>query len=364
MGALLDRRVDFALAALGAWHPFHKYFSFSDPIMQIGVGCLTPKPKLIKPWKIVFLMFSRPVWILIIITFSVISLFEYASSVIFKKPEANQQRKSLPRSFINVFGAFLLLPAELGRTRVSEIIFSVSLLLVTFITGYVYIGKIHSFLVIPVFQLPIDTISDFAVSHLPWYGRHDAWIYALNGSENYHIESILNTYRTDSSASLQELANQGDVGFVLGVLNYGHFMVGSWLTAENSEQYRLMSELLYYEYDTGYATKTWPLLGNFNDLAMWIREACLYRYVELIEVYKYMNYRVQSSIEHSRDKQQYSLKPLAVEEISGGLMLFCCGSLIAITQSDVAENYAHSLKTALLEVGNLIETTLGAVGAP
>lgn len=91
-----------------------------------------------------------------------------------------------------------------------------------------------------------------------------------------------------------------------------------------------MTEFIYFEYDTGYATKTWPMLDRFDYLTMWIRDACLYQYVELNEVYNYMDYWVETSIAHSRDHPPNELKPFVVEDITGGLIILGIGYLIAV----------------------------------
>ncbi|XP_058817467.1 uncharacterized protein LOC131680773 [Topomyia yanbarensis] len=325
IGALVERKVDFAIGAVGGWYQLYQYFSFSNPIMWIGVTCLTPRPKLIASWKIIFLMFTKPVWLVLGLTFILLALFEYflpVQTVILRK-------KSLSRSFLNLFGAFLLLPSDLRQGRAPEIIFSVSLLIFTFLVGYVYIGKIHSVLAVPVFEPPISSIYDLAMSNKYWNAPHEAWMYALIGSENPYIQKILSKFRATPIEALESIANIGEQAMVLAVLNYGHYMVGTWFTAENIENYRLMSENVYFEYDTAYTSKTWPMMDKFNYIAGLIRDACLYQYVELVDVYRYMNYRVQVSIEHSRDKPHNVLKPFGVDSIEGGLLLLGFGYLTA-----------------------------------
>ncbi|XP_053691084.1 uncharacterized protein LOC128739613 [Sabethes cyaneus] len=328
IGSLVERKVDVAIGAVGAWASLFQYFSFSNPIMWIGVTSLAPRPRLIPSWKIVFMMFTKTVWFLLIATYILIVFFDYY----LPKSAAShlQYKKSLSRSFLNVFGAFLLLPSELRRGRISENILSISLLVVTFLVGYVYIGKIHSILAVPVFQPPIDTIYDLAMSNKHWNAPHEAWMYALIGSLNPYVQKILSTFKVTPIDELKRIADEGDEALVFAVLNFGHFMVGPWFTAENIENYRLMSELIYFEYDTAYASKTWPLLDRFDYLTGWIRDACLCRYVELVDVYHYMNYRVQISIEHSRDKPHNVLKPFGVDSIEGGLLMLGCGYLAAL----------------------------------
>ncbi|XP_055546300.1 uncharacterized protein LOC129730765 [Wyeomyia smithii] len=328
IGSLVERKVDLAIGAVGAWASLFQYFSFSNPIMWIGVTSLTPRPRLVPPWKIVFMMFTNTVWFLLIATFIVVVLFEY------HLPKGNasllNRKRSLSRSFLNVFGAFLLLPSEMRRGRISENILSISLTICTFLVGYVYIGKIHSILAVPVFQPPIDNVYDLAVSDKHWNAPHEAWMYALIGSLNPYVQKILTTFRVTPIDELKHIADEGEEALVVAVLNFGHFMVGPWFTAENIENYRLMSELIYFEYDTAYATKTWPMLERFNYLIGWIRDACLCRFVESEDVFRYMNYRVQISIEHSRDKPHNVLKPFGVDSIEGGLLMLGCGYLAAM----------------------------------
>lgn len=145
-----------------------------------------------------------------------------------------------------------------------------------------------------------------------------------------YVKKILTTFRVAPIPDLHTKANEGSEALVMAELNYGHYMVGNWVTAQNVENYRLMTEFIYFEYDTGYATKTWPMLDRFDYLTMWIRDACLYQYVELNEVYNYMDYWVETSIAHSRDHPPNELKPFVVEDITGGLIILGIGYLIAI----------------------------------
>ncbi|XP_062557001.1 uncharacterized protein LOC134221843 [Armigeres subalbatus] len=328
VGALVERKADFALAAVGAWHQLFRYFSFSIPIQWIGITCLQPRPHLIEYWKIIFMMFSSTVWVVLLATFIVISLLDYYIPTDIGKWSPN--RKGLTWCLINTFCAFLLLPSTMRRNRASEVMLSVALSIFTLIVAYVYIGKIHSILAIPVYDPPIDTIIDFAESKLRWNAPHEVWMYLIAESENPHIKQLLTKFNVAPIPKLEVIADLGVEPIVMAKLHFGHSMVGEWFTAENIENYRLMSDFLYYEYDTGYATKTWPLLGRFDHLSMWYRDGCLSRFVEQMDVFRYMNRRVQTSIEHSRDRQPNKLKVMEVDEIEGGLLMLGIGYAVAI----------------------------------
>ncbi|XP_053691085.1 uncharacterized protein LOC128739616 [Sabethes cyaneus] len=327
-GALFYRKADFALAAVGGWFQLFSYFSFSIPIQWIGITCLAPRPTLVPSWKIIFMMFTKTVWGVVVVTFILISIIENVWPKKLGSPFSH--RKGLSWSFLNVLASFLLLPAYLRRGRPSEVIMSLALVSGTFLIGYVYIGKIHSILAVPVFQPPIDTVIDLAESGLTWNAPHEVWMYLLRGSENPYILKLLQRFHVAPIPNLHATADTGKEPLVMASLHNGHSMIGPWFTADNIENYRRMTEFLYYEYDTGYATKTWPLLDNFDYLAMWIRDACLFQYVELMEVFRYMDYRVQISIEHSRDKQKNELKPFGVDEVAGGLLILGFGYSVAV----------------------------------
>lgn len=143
------------------------------------------------------------------------------------------------------------------------------------------------------------------------------------------MKMILSAFHVAPIPALKTLADEGNEPLCMAALHNGNFMVGSWFTAENIENYRMMSEYLYFEYDTAYATKTWPLLPNFDDLTGWMRDVCLFQYVELVDVFRYMDYRVQISIKHSRDRQKSELKPFKVGDIESGLIIIGVGYFMA-----------------------------------
>lgn len=67
---------------------------------------------------------------------------------------------------------------------------SVALSAFTLIVAYVYIGKIHSILAIPVYEPAIDTIIDFAESKLRWNAPHEVWMYLIAESDNVCSKSL------------------------------------------------------------------------------------------------------------------------------------------------------------------------------
>lgn len=141
------------------------------------------------------MMFSDQVWGILIATFILISIMQYLVPP--RNLPERHTRRSLSWVVMNLLGAFLLLPSDLRRDRLSDVILSTTLSMFTITVAYVYVGQIHSILAIPVYEPPIDTIVDLAVSGITWNAPHEAWMYALVGTENVYsviLFPLFNTY--------------------------------------------------------------------------------------------------------------------------------------------------------------------------
>lgn len=268
---------------------------------------------------------------------------------IFNKPTADAQLNGFMWIFFKVLKSFVLTSLDLPRNNTPLAITVASLLMFTIIVGNTYIGKIHSTLAFPPYQNPISTVWDLARSGIKLNGEHASWMYSLDLSENVldyttpfdilfilslhpfqqRDKIILSNFHVPPAGQLAALINKGQEATMIAVLQNGHSMVGSWINAWNVELYRIMSEPLYFEFEAGYATKTWPLLDRFSYFSSWIRDACLFKYIELIEVDRYMDHSVQVSIEHSRHRPHSQLKNMKVEEISGALLILGIGAVVS-----------------------------------
>ncbi|XP_021710061.1 uncharacterized protein LOC110679524 [Aedes aegypti] len=128
---------------------------------------------------------------------------------------------------------------------------------------------------------------------------------------------------------MSEIADNGREAIMIALLEDGHSMVNNAINAQNIKHYRIMSEQLYFEYEIAYTTKTWPLLDRIDSMSLRARDACLFRHMEQVMVDRYMDYWVQVSIEHSRERPHVQLQKMVLEEISGALMILGVGQTAA-----------------------------------
>ncbi|XP_055633893.1 uncharacterized protein LOC129774210 [Toxorhynchites rutilus septentrionalis] len=183
---------------------------------------------------------------------------------------------------------------------------------------------------VPIFGPSIDTKDDLAQSDLTWWQTHEAWVFSLILSENPTIKKLVSNFRSGSPSVLQELADQGNVAFAIGRLNKDHLLLGEWFTARNIHEYQVMREDLYEEYEISMATKTWPLMEQFDTLTMRTEEATIRYYQELNAIYESSDYDVQTAATNSRLQEPYTPHALNKDDLLGGFFIVCLGSIVAV----------------------------------
>nr|XP_029735263.1 uncharacterized protein LOC115270163 [Aedes albopictus] len=336
-GALLDRSVDFAMGGVGSYYSLFQHFSTSKPVRWAAVTCLTTKPRLVPYWKYIFIVFSPSIWEILMVVAIVLTSCLFIAN----RRGSNYHDKGYTWIFLKVLKSLMLISADLYSSNASSVILITFLLIFSLIIGNVYIGQIHSILTLPPYQPSINTVQELIVSGLQLIERHPIWMYTISGSTNPRDQKLVAQFRAVSPEHMAEIVDNGREAILIALLESGHTMVADAINAQNIKHYRIMSEQLYYEYEVAYATKTWPLLDRIDQLSMWARDACLFQYLEQVMVARYMNYWVQVAIEHSRERPHVvKLKKMAVEEISGALMVLGVG-LSGATLAFLFENVAY-----------------------
>ncbi|XP_055633900.1 uncharacterized protein LOC129774216 [Toxorhynchites rutilus septentrionalis] len=327
LGNLAERRADIGFGGMSSWYDALKFLSFSVPGERGGVTCLTPKPVLQPSWRIMLIAFSTHVWLSTIVVFFII-LFLNLLMTRLKRTKINKQH--FAHSCLNLLAIFILQPASLHRRNVSEVLLSVSLLLFAFNLGNIYSSKNASLRTVPLLGPSIDTIDDLAQSGLPWLQAHEAWAFSLLHSENPAIMKLVSKFQVHSPLDLREFADQGNVAFATARLKYGHLMLGEWITAENVRKYQLMKEDLYFEHEVSMATKTWPLMEQFNKLTMRTIEASIRYYQEQDVIYKHSDFYVQTVAINSHLQEPNAPCALDLTALLGGFFMLGPGMLVAM----------------------------------
>lgn len=141
---------------------------------------------------------------------------------------------------------------------------------------------------------------------------------------------LLSKFEVHPPPELVKMFDEGKHAFAVGRLTYGHLNTAEWITAKNIHKYQIMKENLYYDYVIAMATKTWPLMEQFNTLTMRTTEAELGHYQELESVYEFLDYHVQTVAANSRSREPSALRILNINDIFGGCFILGLGLLVAL----------------------------------
>ncbi|EAT48972.1 AAEL000047-PA [Aedes aegypti] len=321
VGTITERRADVGVGSLLTWHTSHQFMGFTATIRKVSVCGIAPRPRLIPPWQTVILAFKPEVWLCIAISI-VCCIGAYALMAGF---ENQVQTKGLGWNTMNVIAVFLFQGADILYRTMPECILSIALIAFTINLGNIFVGKNASLKTFPLFEPPIDTYEDIASRDVIWTQTHEAWIQSLLFSQNPVVQKVVSNFRVHTGPELLSLANQGQVVFGVGKLNYGHYMIGSFITAQNVHLYRLMTGDLYFEYEISMTTKTWPLKDRLSDLILWIVASGMRAYQEPVVAKRYMDYEVQIKIFHSQDKEKVPPRAMVIEDLLLAYMVLGAG---------------------------------------
>ncbi|XP_055543535.1 uncharacterized protein LOC129729080 [Wyeomyia smithii] len=327
LGNLVERRADIGLAGLSNWHRYYAYLTYSANIDRGGITVIVPRARTVQSWRTILLVFPKSVWILTAVVFCGLVIISYS---LYRPKFGFQNEPDIVWSAFNMLLIFLMRSASVGKRTTSETILSVSLLAFSLLLGNIYISRFSSLITMPPQGTSINTISDLADSNLTLLQVHEAWIFSLLPSTNPAIVKILSRFETYPPEELQRLADKGNVAFCVGRQQNGHLVFGSWITHFNSHKYQLLLEDLYFVFHVAMATKTWPLMEQFNKLTMRTFDAALRYYEELVAYNTYLDPYLNTLFEHARRRTPKQSRAGELNDFIGVFIGFGFGAAFAV----------------------------------
>ncbi|XP_058450303.1 glutamate receptor ionotropic, NMDA 2C-like [Malaya genurostris] len=326
IGTVYERRADVGVGSLLLWENAHWHLGFSSPIRKVGISCIAPRPHMIPSWQIIGFVFAVDVWIFVAVCIICCSaMYLFISHV-----DPGCEVKGVAWNALNVWAIVLFQAAEILHNSVSQSVLSIALLIFAINLGNIFAGKNASLRTFPPFEPPIDTLQDLAERDIIWIQTHEAWVHSLQNPFNAYLRKIKDNFRIHLMPEIKDIADEGRVAIGVSRLNYGYNMIGDFITDENVVLYRLMKEDLYHDYEVSMTTKTWPLREQLSDLILRIVESGVRSYQEPIVAQQIMNFGVQTTILHSRDREQIPPTPMNCNDMLGSFMLLGAGIVSAI----------------------------------
>uniref|UniRef100_A0A182P639 Ionotropic glutamate receptor C-terminal domain-containing protein n=1 Tax=Anopheles epiroticus TaxID=199890 RepID=A0A182P639_9DIPT len=334
IGAVVERRADIGVGALYSWYHESQFLALSKPISRTGVTCIAPKPLLLSSWLTAILPFSTVLWLAVLGTVAVSTVFEVLVSFVTQKFNPNKpNRVDVCESMMGIISIFILQAVLLRTNRnpySSQMILIGSVLFVGLMIGNAYSGGLASVMTVPRYEKSIDTVQELAERNLPWGSTHDAWIFSIQLATQPTIVKLLENFVTYPKDVLHRHAQQRDLAYSIERLPYGHYAVGDYITDGVSSNFEIMLEDIYWENCVAMATKTWPLMDELDELTLVIFQSGIQRYWELEVVTKFADNKVQHAISTSRHFGNPGPIPLQPSHLLGAFFLLAVGLGLAL----------------------------------
>uniref|UniRef100_A0A182P2U4 Ionotropic glutamate receptor C-terminal domain-containing protein n=1 Tax=Anopheles epiroticus TaxID=199890 RepID=A0A182P2U4_9DIPT len=308
IGSLIDRRSDVAVAAIYRWYNWYKYVTMSAYTGRSGVSCLVPRPRLLPYWQTPFLSFPPSLWLMVSVSFCVgtVAVFftERARQRVHPPAGATEKHKLVDSIFFMV-SLYVEQSVPLRHDLMAGSMLLSFLLFGGFMIGNSYAGALACVMTIPRYEKSIDTRADFAASGMKWSGPTVAWMNSLLMAEQPELVTIRNRYEVHDGGTLAGFSHtRRDMGYVHERLQYGSYALESFIDINATRLLQPLKEDVFWEQIITACSKTWPLMGFYDDLILRVQQNGILRYWELGSVIRNMGLEIQRNLANARVHDQ------------------------------------------------------------
>nr|QFU27940.1 ionotropic receptor 41a.1 [Apolygus lucorum] len=338
-GMVYDGRADFGAAAVYLWLPYFYFVDYSTSYLYSASTLLVPKPHPVSGWRTPFLPFDMLTWISYGLSVLMAAVFMYVITYLTVKytrfAEAVQKRRMFLDKLDCIFRALGLAVLQqpstplVPHTPIRHLFTSFEFLFL--IASSIYAAELASYLTVPRYEKPIDTLIEYSDSGMIWIGEHESWTYSLRGMTDPEIVNIVNNYLICSHEKLMKLAPTGEYGLIVERLPGGHYTEQDHVTDDIVAQSHMMAENLFGSPPVIAVRKGSPYRKYFNKVISNVLCGGLYLYWEGEMSRKYLHSRRQLALREA-DHPHYKDIPknLEISHIQGGLFLYAIGATISI----------------------------------
>ncbi|XP_053663314.1 glutamate receptor ionotropic, kainate 5-like [Anopheles marshallii] len=339
IGSLIDRRSDVAVAAIYRWYNWYKYVTMSAYTGRSGISCLVPRPRLLPFWQTPFLSFPANLWLMVCVSFCVgtTAVFITERARQYVRPPcgtSSAERYQLPDAIFFMLSLYVEQSVPLPNDMMAGTILLSFLLFGGFMVGNSYAGALASVMTIPRYEKSIDTRADFAASAMKWSGPTVAWMNSLLMAEQPELVAIRNRYEVHDDTTLARFSHtRRDMGYVHERLQYGSYALESFIDINATRLLQPLKEDVFWEQIITACSKTWPLMGFYDDLILRVQQNGILRYWELGSVIRNMGLEIQRNLADARvhDADHEPVKLLIAHFLGVFFILFVGLTLATVT---------------------------------
>uniref|UniRef100_A0A182VTK7 Ionotropic glutamate receptor C-terminal domain-containing protein n=1 Tax=Anopheles minimus TaxID=112268 RepID=A0A182VTK7_9DIPT len=215
-----------------------------------------------------------------------------------------------------------------------------------FMVGNSYAGALASVMTIPRYEKSIDSRADFASSGMKWSGTTVAWMNSLLMAEQPELVTIRNNYEVHDGDTLARFSHtRRDMGYVHERLQYGSYALESFININATRLLQPLKEDVFWEQIITACSKTWPLMGYYDDLILRVQQNGILRYWELGSVIRNMGLEIQRNLANARvhDADHEPVKLLIAHFLGVFFILFV--GLTLATVAFITELVVYRAKT-------------------
>uniref|UniRef100_A0A182NB83 Uncharacterized protein n=1 Tax=Anopheles dirus TaxID=7168 RepID=A0A182NB83_9DIPT len=351
IGSLIDRRSDVAVAAIYRWYNWYKYITMSAYTGRSGISILVPRPRRLPFWQTPFLSFPPSIWLMVSVLFCVGTSAVFVTERTRRRfhPRAGSvSRYQLVDAIFFMLSLYVEQTVPLPNDMMAVSILLSFLLFGGFMIGNSYAGALACVMTIPRYEKSIDTRADFVASGMRWSGPTIAWMNSLLMAEQAELVTIRNRYEVHDDEELAQFTHtRRDMGYVHECLQYGSYALESFIDINATRQLQPLKEDVFWEQIITACSKTWPLMGFFDDLVLRVQQNGILRYWELGAVIRNMGLEIQRNLANARlqDAGSEPVKLLIAHFLGVFFILFAGLTLAGVTF--VGEHVVYRTKTGL-----------------
>uniref|UniRef100_A0A182Q661 Ionotropic glutamate receptor C-terminal domain-containing protein n=1 Tax=Anopheles farauti TaxID=69004 RepID=A0A182Q661_9DIPT len=219
-----------------------------------------------------------------------------------------------------------------------------------FMIGNSYAGALACVMTIPRYEKSIDTRADFVASGMRWSGPSIAWMNSLLMAEQTEAVTIRDRYEVHEGEKLAKFTHtRRDMGYVHERLQYGSYALESFIDINATRLLQPLKEDVFSEQIVTACSKTWPLMGFFDDLVLRVQQNGILRYWELGTVIRNMGLEIQRNLANARmqDGDSEPVKLLIAHFLGVFFILF-----VGLTLASIAFFCEHVVYRAKSRVGD------------
>lgn len=331
-GKVLYGNVDIGVTGFYVNKVNYEYFTITTSYFQSGITFLMQKPKMLSFLWHVYLPLNKIVWGGVV-TFSLFGALCLHSFACVEHNLFPHKTKSVYYDFTYAWINVVRFLVRMGTKRpfhasVHHIV--IWILITSMLIGTVYDSNLVSFLTVPFYSTPIDTLEQFEKSGLKWGAKDAGWVQFFQQSESTLLQNIKDRFiRFNDFEEFNNKLERGEVSILAERYPSGEYSNTEFLTDNALRTLHIMRDDVLKFHVTTILKPGSPLVNKLNHVLMWLRDSGIIDHWELDISIRFGSKRILTS--HSyKDESQKNYCQLRMDNLDGVFVSLLIGHGVSV----------------------------------